>query len=395
MKRITTIILLLVLNSTFLCRSGIFAQCTNCRNSESNHHLASSAIGINTIASGLASFACGMNVQASGTESAGIGSRIYAEGERSIVFGSKANSSGQGAVIIGAGYGEKPDELLINNIDNSLMIGFNSIYPTLYVSPASSRNETGKIGIGNVTAPEAKLHILSGHGENAGLFVEQENFRNLNFWLGNKNHGLQCVDDVGMIFLSEKNFLFESGRVGIHTLRPNYDLDVKGSVFAKQFTLYDSELYKENIEGWILGSDEDGNAQWVDPRIYHDNDWTVNGNDIYRMDGYVGIGTTQTYGYKLAIDGGVLAEEVTVKLRQDWPDYVFGEDYPLLPLEQLDQFIQQNDHLPGIPLAEQINEEGLELGNMQSILLRKIEELTLYIIMQEARINALERKTTN
>ncbi|MEE4255446.1 MAG: hypothetical protein V2I47_00265 [Bacteroidales bacterium] len=395
MKRITTIILLMVLNTAFIGGSAIFAQCTNCRNSQSNHHLASSAIGVNNIASGRASFACGMNVQASGMESAGIGSMIHAEGERSLVLGSRAYSPGQGSMIIGAGFGENPDDLLENNIDNSLMVGFNSIYPTLFVSPSLSRNGTGKIGIGNVTAPEAKLHIRSEHGEGAGLYVEQENFRNLNFWLGNKNHGLKCVDDVGMIFMSENNYLFESGKVGIKTLRPDYDLDVQGSTFTKQFILYDSELYKENIEGWVLRADRDGHAYWVDPRIFNDNDWTVIGNDIYRVDGYVGIGTTQNYGYKLAVDGGVLAEEVTVKLREDWPDYVFEEDYQLLPLKKLDQYIRQNKHLPGMPLAEHVKEEGLNLGEMQSMLLRKIEELTLYIILQESRIKDLEGKTRN
>jgi len=392
MKSITTIILFLVLNTFLFWQPQLYAQCTNCRNSQSNHHMGSSAIGINNAATGRASFASGMNVLASGMESIGIGSSIRAEGTGSMAFGSMALSQGEGSLIIGSGYGENTSDLLKNNHNNSLMIGFNSIYPTLFVSPSNSRTGTGKIGVGNVTRPEAKLHIRCAHGERAGLFVEQENFRIVNFWLGNRNHGLQSKDGIGLIFLSENNYLFESGKVGINTLRPDHDLDVQGSLFTKQLTLYDKDAYKESIEGWILQSDASGHAHWADPLMFNDNDWIVSGNVMYRMDGYVGIGTTQTYGYKLAVDGGILAEEVTVKLSEEWPDYVFEEDYPLLSIDQLQDYIMQNNHLPGIPGAEQVKHTGLEIGEMQSLLLKKIEELTLYIILQEARIKSLEGK---
>ncbi len=85
-------------------------------------------------------------------------------------------------MIIGHGYGEQNHERLINTIGNSLMIGFNSIYPTLFIDKSPSKFRTGKVGIGNVTKPEAKLHILADHGENAGLFVEQTNFRAIDLY---------------------------------------------------------------------------------------------------------------------------------------------------------------------------------------------------------------------
>jgi len=390
MKRITTIILFLVMNTLFFSQVNLQAQCTNCRNSQSNHHMGSSAIGINAIATGQASFASGKDVRASGMGSTSIGNMTVADGVKAMVFGSNAKSLGQGSMVLGTGYGEESDEQLTNVLDNSLMIGFNSIYPTLFVSPSDSRTGTGKVGIGNVTEPEAQLHIRTPHGYSAGLFVEQENFRNLSFYLGNMTHGIRSTDDIGLVFFSENNYLFEKGKVGINTIRPLYDLDVRGSIFTKQLTLFDKELYKENIDGWVLCSDAGGQAYWTEPGTFNDNAWTLRGNNIYRMEGYVGIGTTQTYGYKLAVDGGVLAEEVTVKMSHDWPDYVFEEGYSLLPIQQLKTYINDKGHLPGIPAAEEIRETGLAVGKMESLLLKKIEELTLYIINQETKINALE-----
>ena len=88
---------------------------------------------------------------------------------------------------------------------------------------------------------------------------------------------------------------------------------------------------------------------------------------------------------------------MTVKINESWPDFVFRDDYELLPLEQLDLFIADNGHLPGIPTESEVMAEGVKLGEMESLLLRKVEELTLYLIRQHAVIKELKRsieKTT-
>ncbi len=84
--------------------------------------------------------------------------------------------------------------------------------------------------------------------------------------------------------------------------------------------------------------------------------------------------------YKLSVHGKVIAEEVRVQLVGAWPDYVFSEDYNLMPIESLEASIKQNGHLPGIPSATQIESEGLDVGDMHRRVMEKIEELTLYII---------------
>jgi hypothetical protein len=83
---------------------------------------------------------------------------------------------------------------------------------------------------------------------------------------------------------------------------------------------------------------------------------------------------------KLAVAGTIRAEEVIVHLKNNWPDYVFSENYVLLPLSDVEKFIQKNHHLPNIPSATEVATSGNNLGEMDALLLRKIEELTLYMI---------------
>ena len=95
----------------------------------------------------------------------------------------------------------------------------------------------------------------------------------------------------------------------------------------------------------------------------------------------VSIGTLSiANGYKLSVAGKIIAEEVRVQLQGLWPDYVFEDDYALMPLEQVEASIKEQGHLPGIPAAVQIESDGLALGNMQTRMMEKIEELTLYMI---------------
>lgn len=107
--------------------------------------------------------------------------------------------------------------------------------------------------------------------------------------------------------------------------------------------------------------------------------------------GNVGIGT-RTPLAKLTVDGNICAKEVRVSLSGSpcWPDYVFAQDYDLMKISDLKQYIQTNSHLPGIPSATDVEENGVELGATTELLLQKIEEMTLYIIQLEERIQQLE-----
>jgi hypothetical protein len=110
---------------------------------------------------------------------------------------------------------------------------------------------------------------------------------------------------------------------------------------------------------------------------------TSNGSAVYpRMvidkDGNVGIGTINP-NEMLSVKGKIRAQEIKVET-SGWPDYVFAKDYQLPSLQETDRHIKDKGHLPGIPSAEEVKCNGIDLGEMNAKLLKKIEELTLYLI---------------
>ncbi len=113
-------------------------------------------------------------------------------------------------------------------------------------------------------------------------------------------------------------------------------------------------------------------------------------------DGVVRVGdvsiNTPNYGYKLYVEGGLLTEKVRVAIKSSaqWSDSVFDSGYELMPLTKVRDFIGENCHLPGVPSADEIVRFGLDVAETDAVLLKKIEELTLYIIALEGRIESLE-----
>jgi hypothetical protein len=100
--------------------------------------------------------------------------------------------------------------------------------------------------------------------------------------------------------------------------------------------------------------------------------------------------TTAATGYMVSVNGKIMCEELKVQDSGSWPDYVFDKSYQLNSLHEVEKYIEENNHLPGIPNACTVEENGVEIGNMQKLLLQKIEELTLYMIDADKRIKALE-----
>ncbi len=99
--------------------------------------------------------------------------------------------------------------------------------------------------------------------------------------------------------------------------------------------------------------------------------------------------------YSVAVAGKIISQEVKVQLIADWPDYVFSKDYKLLTLKDVENYISKNGHLPNIPSAEEVEKQGVLLGEMDSKLLQKIEELTLYTIEQQKEIDNQRRINEN
>jgi len=114
----------------------------------------------------------------------------------------------------------------------------------------------------------------------------------------------------------------------------------------------------------------------------------VTGNSY--ITGNVGIGSVPSSTYKLGVNGKIGCKEIVVT-NSGWADYVFEPDYELMTLGKLESFIQDNKRLPEIPSAAHVEENGVELSAMNVLLLKKVEELTLYILEQNKRIETLEK----
>ena len=117
-------------------------------------------------------------------------------------------------------------------------------------------------------------------------------------------------------------------------------------------------------------------------------------NDDVVIENSLVVGTDRVVpeGFRVAIEGNVLATGVDVKIVEAWPDYVFEDEYELISIEELAKFIKKNGHLPNVPSASEMEEEGqYSLGSMDKLLLEKVEELTLYMIEQKEKNDRQEK----
>lgn len=129
-----------------------------------------------------------------------------------------------------------------------------------------------------------------------------------------------------------------------------------------------------------------------------DSKWSQSGNIIFTpQDNKVAIGSglaTLPDGYLLYVKKGILAERVRVAVSTSskWADYVFKDDYKLMSLKDVEKFIDENDHLPNVPSADEVADAGIDMAEMAAKQMEKIEELTLYLIDANKRIEKLEKE---
>lgn len=431
--------------------------------------------GRNSTSNGAQSFAFGFSASASGMVSTAIGYNTEASEIYSMALGTYLKASKPYSYVFGIGKSgtplESPDEYTIS-------FGVNSNKPTMILTKAKGNSFTGSVGIGNITTPQAKLHIVSDNDEDAGIILQPTNpnkntsfiqfvdntnaisvktndkmdFKANRFRFGNAN-GMKITlqsgfkdggtalfsnaycdgsiyrrEDRGSSYAIEFNndalrirtavnqiprgteitnwkdalFLTTNGKVGIgstETFLMNKG-DEQLLVVSPKKMVFQTGIF--NVEArditQIVSRDIFGYAT-DSIRLTGEKAVKINGGQInmesnlISMSNRVGINTQYVpEDFAMAVNGGIISTRVHIRDLDEWPDFVFANGYGLMPLNELKQYVDNNNHLPDVPSEAEVNENGIDLGEMQSILLKKIEELTLYTIKQQEEIEALRKE---
>ena len=240
---------------------------------------------------------------------------------------------------------------------------------------------SGQVGIG-VDDPKEKLHVngaIRGNGTNGAVTLK-----------GDSGYVTIGATSQAMEFNTDKNkFVFNkpingSGSYG--------SLNITTTTGHLEFGPMDSGYirFKTNMSGYHFDKRLFLNAG----ELISTNKLTFKTNTstscmTMLANGYIGIGTTNP-SYKLDVNGTIRANEIIVNTTG--ADFVFAEDYKLRPLSEVKAFIQENKHLPEIKSAQEMQENGVGVNELQTQLLQKIEELTLYLIQQEQIIEELRHE---
>lgn len=399
--RITTIILLAI-GCTYIAKPQ---ACTGTNNNLINQPSTSSALGSNNTVSVNNSTAIGKYNTISYTTSTNpsytIGDHNSLTKPYSIALGSDNNVNATSSIVIGyllknttdygitIGKGNTTSQQLINNT-NGIMMGMNSNISTFFISSSIGINHSGRIGIGNTTNPQAKLHIKadsSGEGEDADIMLEPTaSGKYAAIYFKTTDNYIRMRNTAGLDFNAPRyNFL--TGKVSI------------GNVSAPQATLHIKANSGENANIMLQTTDNTKDAAIIFRNT--SNTISVGSNNLMNFaatsysftTGKVGIGCVNNMNdFALAVQGGVVCAKMSVLNIDSWPDFVFGNNYNLMNLYELEQYINTNQHLPNVPAAGEVSANGIDLGEMNAILLQKVEELTLHIIELQKQIDELKAR---
>jgi len=237
------------------------------------------------------------------------------------------------------------------------------------------------------TSPEPGSHTILASAidanGNSNFSSINVNVRSLNYYwsttgnIGNNGDSnfVGNVDSVRLGFRTkniERLTIAAAGNIGIGTITPTAQFHTTGSVRLAGLT-------SDSTKTRVLVSDTSGNLFYRSATSLTGR-WQYAGGVVYDSADAIAIGTSNPQGYKLAVNGTAIFTKVKVKTAGTWPDYVFKKGYPLPDLKELEAYLAKYRHLPGIASEADVQKDGIDVGDEQAALLKKVEELTLYLI---------------
>ena len=278
-------------------------------------------------------------------------------------------------------------------LNQPMYVGYESTGPSLDLQDGSLM-VSNKLGIGTKD-PTRKLTL---NGQSSTSLVDVGLFQNgiekgvlglagsnNDFFAGTVSGDVAIRATTGLLHFGTNSgsnvpaaTIMQNGNFGVGTIAPS-------AKFHSNGTLRFQGLATDNVQDRILASDANGNIFYRNLSNANVALNSVSGSTL------IGTNVLPALDAKLAVKGNIYAHKIKVTL-SGWADYVFDESYRLRPLAEVEKFIALNHHLPEVPSAVQVEKDGLDLGGNQAILLQKIEELTLYLIEQNKKLESQQNQ---
>ncbi len=236
-------------------------------------------------------------------------------------------------------------------------------------------DDGANVGIGTITPDAAYLLTIGGT-----MRIDGKTFVNGRLGIGNPTPA-EALDVTGNALMSGNATV--GGQTQTNSLNVSTNATIGGSTSTDNLTVATNASVGTNLN--VAGNTTSGSLNVSTNAI-------VSGQATVMQKMSIGTGT-KSPTYNLSVQGGIISDEVRVQL-QPWPDYVFENDYVLQPLSAVEKYVQANKHLPGVVTAQDVAENGLDLGQSEKVQMEKIEELYLHLIALEKRIQLLETENS-